>query len=39
MDLKHWKMKILFTANAFLCTLMPKSKTEAGFILKHGQEF
>lgn len=32
-------MKILFTAITFSCTLMPKSKIEAGFILKHGQEF
>lgn len=39
MDLKHWKMKILFTANTVLCTLMPKSKIEAGFILKRGQKF
>lgn len=33
------KAKIMFTANTFSCTLMPKSKIETGFILKHGQEF
>lgn len=33
------KTRILFTANTFSCTLMPKSKLEAEFILKHGQEF
>lgn len=33
------RKKILFTANKFSCTLIPKSKIEAGFILKHGQEF